>query len=137
DAAVRPRPPPECCWPLPPVFDRGGASSAQRCIGARSCVSFRHTRRLKLPCLATPSPPAPTSRGPRSANRPDPAPTARATIPIGHAAPPSEPVPRFPPLRLLGRLPPEYVASSFSGRRPRTLNNHPSPAPAPPCQLPG
>src|SRR6267154_3302223 len=38
------------------------------------------------------------------------------------AAPPSEPVPRFPPLRLLGRLPPVYAASSFSGRRPRSLN---------------
>ena len=39
------------------------------------------------------------------------------------AAPPSEPVPRFPPLRLLRRLPLDYVASSISGRRPRTLNN--------------
>jgi hypothetical protein len=27
------------------------------------------------------------------------------------AAPPCEPGPRFPPLRLLGRLPPEYVAA--------------------------
>ncbi len=30
--------------------------------------------------------------------------------------------PRFPPLRLLGRLPPEHVATSRSGRHPRTLN---------------
>jgi hypothetical protein len=30
--------------------------------------------------------------------------------------------PRFPPLRLLGRLPPERVAPFISGRRPRTLN---------------
>src|SRR5882724_2183496 len=29
------------------------------------------------------------------------------------AAPPSEPGPRFPPLRLVGHLPPESVASSF------------------------
>ena len=113
---------PECCWPLSPVFDRGGAGSAQRCIGARSCVSVRHARRLRDPCLATPSPPASTSHGPNSANPTDPATTARATIPIVRAAPPSEPGPRFPPLRLLGRLPPECVAPSISGRRPRTLN---------------
>src|SRR6266851_1694414 len=30
--------------------------------------------------------------------------------------------PRFPPPRLLGRLPPERAASFFSGRHPRSLN---------------
>src|SRR5690606_23834787 len=34
----------------------------------------------------------------------------------------SELVPRFPPLRLLGRLPPEHATSSFNGRHPRTIN---------------
>src|SRR5437868_765604 len=38
------------------------------------------------------------------------------------AAPTCHAGPRFPPPRLLGRLPPEHVASFFSGRRPRSLN---------------
>src|SRR5260370_9914674 len=38
------------------------------------------------------------------------------------AAPTYHAGPRFPPPRLLGRLPPEHVASFFSGRRPRSLH---------------
>ena len=38
------------------------------------------------------------------------------------AAPTCHAGPRFPPPRLLGRLPPEHAASFFSGRRPRSLN---------------
>ena len=38
------------------------------------------------------------------------------------AAPTCYAGPRFPPPRLLGRLPPELAASFFSGRRPRSLN---------------
>jgi integrase len=35
--------------------DRGSAGSAQRRVGPRSCVSFRNTRRPKVPSFATPS----------------------------------------------------------------------------------
>ena len=72
---------------------------AQRRIGARSYLSFQHTRRLKVPRLATPSPSAPASRGPNSTRPAHRATTGHATIPI--AAPPSEPGPRFP---CMGRL---------------------------------
>jgi hypothetical protein len=46
------------------------------------------------------------------------------------AAPTRHAGPRFPPSRLLGRLPPERAASFFSGRRPRSLNglSHPGEA---------
>ena len=48
----------------------------------------------------------------------------RRHYPHKRAAPPSQTFPRFPPLRLLGRLPPECMASSISGRRPRSLNRN-------------
>jgi integrase len=38
------------------------------------------------------------------------------------AAPPCHSGPRFPPLMLLGRLPPVQAATSLSGRHPRSLN---------------
>jgi hypothetical protein len=52
--------------PLLPVFDRAGAGLPQRRTSVRSCPSFQHTRRLKLPRLATPSPSAIASRHPKS-----------------------------------------------------------------------
>src|SRR5262249_27229694 len=99
--------------PVPPVFDRGGADSAQRRLGLRSCVSFRYACRLKVVRLVTPSPSAIASRNPNSAGPAHRATTGNVTIPIVRAPPPSEPVPRFPPLRFVGPLPPEPVASSF------------------------
>ena len=49
--------------------------------------------------------------------------TAKTQIPQ-HAdtALPAQTPPRFPPLRLFGRLPSERVALSVTGRRPKTLN---------------
>jgi hypothetical protein len=41
---------------------------------------------------------------------------AGCAAPTGHAGP------RFPPPRLLGRLPPEHAAAFLSGRHPRSLN---------------
>ncbi len=74
---------------------------AQRRIGARSCVSFRHTPDLNDPRLGTPSPSGIAPRCPNSTNRTDPATAADATIPIVRGAPPSELLPRFP---CMGRL---------------------------------
>ena len=114
---------PECCSPVPPVLDRRGRRSPQSRIGARSCVSFRlRAAASSSLALALQSPSPTASCCPNSANRTAPSHNCQRHYPHSARAPPSEPVPRFPPLRLLGRLPPERVASSISGRRPRTLN---------------
>ena len=44
-----------------------------------------------------------------------------AQIPIAHAAPPTCPLPRFPPLEVFGRRPPVCAEPSSWGRHPKTF----------------
>src|SRR5207245_1171638 len=85
-------------------------------------VSVQQALNLNDPRPATPFPSAIALRCSSSTSPTDLATTVNATIPIVRAPPPSEPVPRFPPLRLVGHLPPISVASSICGRCPTTLS---------------
>jgi hypothetical protein len=107
--------------PAAPLPDRSGRSSLQSRAGAWSCLPFRYARSRQAPRLGLPSASASTSWHPNSAHAAHRATTVSATIPIGGGTA-ERTCPRFPPLRLLGRLPPEHLAAARSARRPRTLN---------------